>query len=81
MKSNIDPKDTKIMIRPAKRTEVVKEYYFSRKNKELAALNGWRAKNGLKPIISLGIGAPDRMPPVAAIEALCDYAHKTDSHV
>lgn len=69
------------MIRPAKRTEVVKEYYFSRKNKELAALNGWRIKAGLKPIISLGIGAPDIMPPEAAIEALCDYAHKTDSHV
>ena len=69
------------MINPAKRTTYIKEYYFSRKNKELAALNGWRAENGLKPIISLGIGAPDRMPPVAAIEALCECTHRTDAHV
>lgn len=69
------------MIKPAKRTEVVKEYYFSRKNKELSALNVWRSESGLQPVISLGIGAPDRMPPTAAIEALCECAHKTDSHV
>ncbi len=69
------------MIKPAKRTEVVKEYYFSRKNKELAAVNAWRASKGEKPVISLGIGAPDRMPPMAAIEALGEWARKSDSHV
>ncbi len=77
----MNQKETKIMIRPAKRTEAVKEYYFSRKNKELAAVNAWRKAKGQKPVISLGIGAPDRMPPAAAIEALCECAHKTDSHI
>ena len=69
------------MIRPAKRTEVVKEYYFSRKNKELAAVNAFRESKGQEKVISLGIGAPDRMPPEAAIDALCEWAHKSDSHV
>ncbi len=69
------------MIKPAKRTEAVKEYYFSRKSKELAAVNAWRASKGEKPVISLGIGAPDRMPPLPAIEALGEWARKNDSHV
>lgn len=69
------------MISPAKRTEGVKEYYFSRKSGELAALNEYRKSRGLSPIISLGIGSPDRMPPEAAIEALCETAHLSDSHV
>lgn len=69
------------MIKPAKRTEVVKEYYFSRKNKELAAVNAFRESKGQEKVISLGIGAPDRMPPEAAIDALCEWAHKSDSHV
>ena len=69
------------MIRPAKRTEVVREYYFSRKNRELAAVNAFRESRGMEKVISLGIGAPDRMPPEAAIDALCEYAHKSDSHV
>lgn len=70
---NIDQKETKIMIRPAKRTEVVKEYYFSRKNKELAALNGWRIKAGLTPIISLGIGAPEDSVSKTRGELVSDY--------
>lgn len=69
------------MVRPAKRTEVVREYYFSRKNRELAAVNAFRESRGMEKVISLGIGAPDRMPPEAAIDALCEYAHKSDSHV
>ena len=69
------------MIKPAKRTEVVKEYYFSRKNKELAAVRALRESKGEPALISLGIGAPDRMPPLSAIEALCETAHRSDVHV
>ncbi len=69
------------MIRPAKRTETVKEYYFSRKSRELSAVNAWRSTKGESPVISLGIGAPDRMPPESAIESLCECAHRADSHV
>ncbi len=69
------------MITPAERTSGVKEYYFSRKNKELATVNSWRKSHNLSPVINLGIGAPDRMPPAAAIEKLCETAHLPDSHV
>ena len=69
------------MIKPAKRTEVVKEYYFSRKNKELAAVRALRESKGEPALISLGIGAPDRMPPLSAIEALCETARRSDVHV
>ena len=69
------------MIKPAKRTEVVKEYYFSRKNKELAAVRALRESKGEPALISLGIGAPDRMPPISAIEALCETARRSDVHV
>lgn len=53
----------------------VKEYYFSRKLREVAALNA----EG-KDIISLGIGGPDRMPAPAVIDALVNDAHASDSH-
>ncbi|MDE6369095.1 MAG: aminotransferase class I/II-fold pyridoxal phosphate-dependent enzyme [Muribaculaceae bacterium] len=44
-------------IVPADRVEAIKEYYFSRKLRELAKLNAEGAD-----IISLGIGGPDRAP-------------------
>lgn len=69
------------MIKPAKRTEAVREYYFSRKSRELAAVDAMRASKGESPLISLGIGAPDRMPPARAIEALGATARLSDSHV
>lgn len=69
------------MITPAKRTEGVNEYYFSRKNSELLPLNEYRRQSGMSPVVSLGIGAPDRMPPADAISALCHSAQLPDSHV
>ena len=68
------------MIRPAKRTESVQEYYFSRKLKEIAAMNAARAAAGEDPVINLGIGSPDGMPPAQAIEALCGSAVQPGNH-
>lgn len=70
-----------MIIEPAKRTSSVKEYFFSRKQKELDALNAERAARGEDRIISLGIGAPDGMPPLPAIEALVKAAPKPGNHV
>ena len=64
-----------IKITPANRVQQVKEYYFSRKLKEIAELNA----NGAD-IISLGIGGPDRPPHADAINALCNEAQRHDSH-
>lgn len=69
-----------MIIQPAHRTETVKEYFFSLKNKEIAKLNAIRKEEGKDPVINLGIGAPDGMPPAAAIDALCESARKSDSH-
>ncbi len=69
-----------MIIRPAKRTESVQEYYFSRKLKEIAALNAERASEGEDPVINLGIGSPDGMPPSAAVEALATEARNPGSH-
>ena len=49
----------------AHRLNNVKEYYFSKKLREVASL----INNG-KPIINLGIGNPDLLPPEAVIESL-----------
>ena len=65
----------KIDIKPADRISQVKEYYFSRKLREIAKLNA----QGLD-IISLGIGGPDRPPQVDAIEVLCNEARRTNTH-
>ena len=66
-----------MIIEAAKRTESVQEYYFSRKNREIAALN---ADGRSEPIINLGIGAPDGMPPQDAIDALCENAKLRGVH-
>lgn len=68
------------MIRPAKRTESVQEYYFSRKLKEIAAMNADRQVKGQSPVINLGIGSPDGMPPSEAIDALCASAVQPGNH-
>ena len=69
-----------MIIKPAKRTESVQEYYFSRKLKEIAGMNASRKAAGERPVINLGIGSPDGMPPVAAVEALCESAVLPGNH-
>lgn len=65
-----------MIIRAAKRTESVQEYYFSRKLKEIAAMNAGRKES----VINLGIGSPDGMPPMPAVEALCGSARQPGNH-
>ena len=63
------------MIQPAKRLETVSEYYFSRKLKEVAAMNAAGAN-----VISLGIGSPDMPPSPETVEMLCEAAARPDAH-
>ncbi len=63
------------MIQPADRLSLVSEYYFSRKLKEVAALN----EQG-KDIISLAIGSPDMPPSEQTISKLCEVARRPDAH-
>ena len=69
-----------MIIKAANRTESVSEYYFSRKLKEIAAMNAERSARGEEPVINLGIGSPDGMPPMEAIEALCESARESGNH-
>ena len=63
------------MIQPADRLTLVSEYYFSRKLKEVAALNAQG-----KDIISLAIGRPDLPPSPQTIDKLCEVAKQPDAH-
>jgi hypothetical protein len=69
-----------MIIKPAKRTESVKEYFFSIKNREMAKLNAERKARGEDPIINLGIGSPDGTPPRAALQAVAEMAVKDGVH-
>ena len=69
-----------MIIKPARRTESVQEYYFSRKLKEIAQMNAARKAAGEVPVINLGIGSPDGMPPMDAVEALCEGAVQAENH-
>lgn len=62
-------------IMPADRVNHIQEYYFSKKLKEVAALNA----KGMD-IISLGIGGPDKAPAGEVIETLCGSAVRPDTH-
>lgn len=62
-------------IRPAARVDEIKEYYFARRQREVARLNA----EG-RDIVSLGIGGPDRPPHPDVIETLCEYARRPDTH-
>ncbi len=62
-------------IRPAERLADVSEYYFSRKLKEVAAMNA----QGMD-IISLAIGSPDMPPSQETVETLCEEAKKPTAH-
>ena len=67
--------DKAFSIQPADRLADVKEYYFSRKLKEVAAMNA----EG-KDIISLAIGSPDMPPSPETVETLCTEARKPTAH-
>ena len=69
-----------MIIQPAKRTESVQEYYFSRKLKEIAQMNATRKEAGEELVINLGIGSPDGMPPMPAIVALVESAAQPGNH-
>lgn len=62
-------------INPARRVGGVKEYYFSRKLREVAEMNA----RGLD-VISLGIGGPDLPPSEEVIETLCTAARNPSNH-
>ena len=65
----------RIGIKPARRVENIKEYYFSIKLKEVARLNAES-----KDIVSLGVGGPDLPPAGEVIERLGEVARKVDVH-
>ena len=68
------------MIQKAERLNDVKEYYFSRKLREVSQL-----MNQGKPIINIAIGSPDLKPPSCVNDAIkntldIDGAHKYQSY-
>ena len=63
------------MIQKADRLSNVKEYYFSKKLREVAALR----KEG-KEIINMAIGSPDLPPPDTVIKTLNDTANTKGAH-
>ena len=69
-----------MIISAANRTESVNEYYFSRKLREIALMNAERISRGEEPVINLGIGSPDGMPPLEAVEALRESASEPGNH-
>ena len=62
-------------VKPAERVLNVQEYYFSRKQKEVAKLN----EDG-NDIISLAIGSPDMPPSKQTIDKLCEVANDPNAH-
>ncbi len=62
-------------FRPAERIEQVSEYYFSKKLREIAALNA-----AGRDIISLGIGGPDRAPAESVIDRMCEESRVESNH-
>ena len=62
-------------IKTAERIKTVKEYYFSKKLREIDELN----KQG-KDIINLGIGSPDLSPDNSVIEKLIESAKNPNNH-
>ena len=63
------------MITTAKRLNIVEEYYFSSKLREVRQL----ASEG-KPIINMGIGSPDLNPPQNVIDAIVAAMHDENAH-
>ena len=63
------------MIKAADRIALTKEYYFSKKLKEVNQL-----KEEGKPIINLGIGSPDIQPPKEVIDSLVNATRDDNAH-
>ncbi|AOW08329.1 pyridoxal phosphate-dependent aminotransferase [Flavobacterium gilvum] len=63
------------MITTAKRLDIIEEYYFSSKLREVRQL----AAAG-KPIINMGIGSPDLKPSKAVIDAVISSMHDENAH-
>lgn len=64
-----------MIIEAANRTKGVSEYYFSRKLREIEAMN----RSGEK-VINLGIGSPDMAPASKVVEKLVQGAKNPDNH-
>ena len=62
-------------MKTAKRLEHIQEYYFSRKLKEINSLI-----SAGKPVINLGIGSPDIMPPSSVVEKLKKSLESSVAH-
>lgn len=63
------------MITTAKRLDIIEEYYFSSKLREVRQL----ASEG-KPIINMGIGSPDLKPSKAVIDAVVSAMQDENAH-
>ncbi|WP_435255523.1 pyridoxal phosphate-dependent aminotransferase [Tenacibaculum sp. A30] len=63
------------MIQFANRLQTVQEYYFSKKLQEVRQL----ISEG-KPIINIGIGSPDLLPPTSVLKAIQDSLQDTGAH-
>jgi LL-diaminopimelate aminotransferase len=63
------------MIKTAKRLDIIEEYYFSSKLREVRQL----ASEG-KPIINMGIGSPDLKPSQAVIDAVVLAMQDENAH-
>lgn len=64
-----------MIVKPAERTGLVQEYYFSKK---LAQIDRMRREGS--DIINLGIGSPDQPPSQNTVNALIEEAKKSTSH-
>jgi len=64
-----------MIVKPAERTGMVQEYYFSKK---LAQIDKMRREGS--DIINLGIGSPDQPPSQNTVNALIEEAKKSTSH-
>ena len=62
-------------VKPAERTNAVKEYYFSQKLRQIEQMR----RNGAD-VINLGIGSPDQPPSENTIRRLAEEAAKPNAH-
>lgn len=62
-------------MKPANRLQETKEYYFSRKLKEVRALSA-----AGHPVINMGIGSPDMPAPPVAVTAMLKGLHDSVAH-